>query len=91
MDIIEKIVSKISLIILKKIANDKLPEDKRDEFIQRYHKINYSKFVISSNNISIQKYTRYKRINSCIIIQKYYRRYMVVRLKNKNKLILINR
>ena len=84
MDIIETIVSNLLVKILTNIANNKLPEHKREEFISKYSKKNYSKFSITTNSISIKRYNKYLKIYNAIIIQKYYRRYIAFKKYNKN-------
>ena len=84
MDIIETIVSNLLVKILTNIANNKLPEHKREEFINKYSKKNYSKFSITTNSISIKRYNKYLKIYNAIIIQKYYRRYIAFKKYNKN-------
>ena len=89
MEILEKVIYTISNDILFKISNTKLKsKEEKEIFINKYNKINYSKFKVtymSNNEINYYKkrVLKYKIIYCCIIIQKYIRRYLI--LKNSVK------
>ena len=52
METIEKILETQNLLLLKQIAEDKFNnEEDKQNFIDKYNKINYKKFKITKNNI----------------------------------------
>ena len=52
METIEKILQTQNLLLLKQIADDKFNnEEDKQNFIDKYNKINYKKFKITKNNI----------------------------------------
>tara|TARA_B110000902_G_C14028422_1_gene483082 strand:- start:135 stop:338 length:204 start_codon:yes stop_codon:yes gene_type:complete len=52
METIEKILETQNLLLLKQIADDKFNnEEDKQNFIDKYNKINYKKFKITKNNI----------------------------------------
>ena len=89
---IDQFVDLLTIDILHKISIDRISLDKREEFIEKYNKVNYKKIITIKRNIPakyINKYYKYKSIYATIIIQKYYRRYYV-RLKFKNKKYILD-
>ena len=59
-----------------------IKNNKWDEIIQKYNKRNFSKFKntkVSNSELLylMNRVNKYKKIYSCIIIQKYYRRHLI--------------
>ena len=83
MELFEDIVLTINNTILENISNDKFNNEyDRREFIQKYNKRNFSKFKntkVSNSELLylMNRVNKYKKIYSCIIIQKYYRRHLI--------------